>query len=55
MLSYPTEAQKGVFISIFWGIFNLGAVVGSSVSFGQNFHSMVRSHQLYLASRLIRL
>lgn len=42
MLSYPTEAQKGIFISIFWGIFNLGAVVGSSVSFGQNFHSTVR-------------
>ncbi|KIJ14046.1 hypothetical protein PAXINDRAFT_156287 [Paxillus involutus ATCC 200175] len=39
MLSYATEAQKGVFISIFWGIFNLGAVVGSAVSFGQNFHS----------------
>ncbi|KAG6380477.1 major facilitator superfamily domain-containing protein [Boletus reticuloceps] len=39
MLSYPTEAQKGLFISIFWAIFNLGAVVGSTVSFGQNFHS----------------
>lgn len=43
MLSYPTEGQKGIFISIFWGIFNLGAVVGSSVSFGQNFKSTVRS------------
>ncbi|KAG9307916.1 major facilitator superfamily domain-containing protein [Chiua virens] len=39
MLSYPTEAQKGVFISIFWAIFNLGAVVGASVSLGENFHS----------------
>ncbi|KAF8838978.1 MFS general substrate transporter [Paxillus ammoniavirescens] len=39
MLSYATEAQKGVFISIFWGIFTLGAVVGSAVTFGQNFHS----------------
>ncbi|KAH7922668.1 MFS general substrate transporter [Leucogyrophana mollusca] len=38
MLSYATEAQKGVFISIFWSIYNLGAVVGSAVSFGQNFH-----------------
>ncbi|KAG1730091.1 hypothetical protein EDB19DRAFT_1832168 [Suillus lakei] len=39
MLSYCTEAQKGVFISIFWAIFNLGAVVGATVSFGQNIHS----------------
>ncbi|KAH7920535.1 MFS general substrate transporter [Leucogyrophana mollusca] len=38
MLSYATEAQKGIFISIFWAIFNLGAVVGSAVSFAQNFH-----------------
>lgn len=39
MLSYPTEAQKGQFISIFWAIFNLGAVIGSSVSLGLNFKS----------------
>jgi len=39
MLSYPTEGQKGLFIGIFWAIFNLGAVVGSSVSLGQNIHS----------------
>lgn len=43
MLSYPTESQKGLFIGIFWGIFNLGAVVGASVSLGQNFHSTVRA------------
>ncbi|KAG1730076.1 MFS general substrate transporter [Suillus lakei] len=36
MLSYCTEAQKGIYISIFGGIFNLGAVVGSAVSLGQN-------------------
>ncbi|KAF9552989.1 MFS general substrate transporter [Agrocybe pediades] len=39
MLAYATESQKGKFIGIFWGIFNLGAVVGASVSLGQNFHS----------------
>ncbi|KAF8961016.1 major facilitator superfamily domain-containing protein [Flammula alnicola] len=39
MLSYATEDEKGKFIGIFWGIFNLGAVVGASVSLGQNFHS----------------
>lgn len=43
MLSYPTESQKGIFIGVFWAIFNLGAVVGASVSLGQNFHSKVRN------------
>lgn len=41
MMSYPTEAQKGMFISIFWAIFNLGGVVGSAISFGSNFNSTV--------------
>jgi hypothetical protein len=39
MLAYPTEAQKGRFIAIFWAIFNLGGVVGASVALGQNIHS----------------
>ncbi|KAF9817447.1 hypothetical protein IEO21_03404 [Rhodonia placenta] len=41
MLAYPIESQKGAFIGIFWTIFNLGGVVGASVSLGQNFHSTV--------------
>lgn len=41
MLSYPTESQKGRFISIFWTIFNLGAVIGASVSLALNFNSTV--------------
>lgn len=41
MLAYATESQKGKFIGIFWGIFNMGAVVGASVSLGENFHSTV--------------
>ncbi|KAG1822471.1 MFS general substrate transporter [Suillus subaureus] len=41
MMSYPTEAQKGMFISIFWAIFNLGGVVGSAVAFGNNFKSTI--------------
>ena len=41
MLAYPTEDQKGLFIGIFWSIFNLGGVVGAAVSLGQNFHSQV--------------
>ncbi|KAG9084235.1 hypothetical protein FRC06_004156 [Ceratobasidium sp. 370] len=39
MLAYPTESNKGLYISIFWTIFNLGAVVGASVALGQNIHS----------------
>ena len=31
MMSYPTEAEKGSFISWFWMIFNLGGVIGSLV------------------------
>ena len=29
MMSYPDEASKGRYISWFWMIFNLGAVIGS--------------------------
>jgi MFS family permease len=32
MMSYPAEGVKGRYISIFWMIFNLGAVLGSLVS-----------------------
>jgi len=41
VLSYPTEIQKGRFISIFWTIFNLGAVIGSAVSLAINYKSSV--------------
>jgi MFS family permease len=39
MLGYPTEVQKGRYIGVFWGIFNLGAVLGSAIAFAQNYHS----------------
>lgn len=32
MMSYPSEKLKGRFISWFWIIFNMGAVIGSLVS-----------------------
>lgn len=32
MMSYPLEGSKGKYISWFWMIFNLGAVIGSLVS-----------------------
>ena len=31
MMSYPKEKHKGKYISVFWIIFNLGAVIGSLV------------------------
>ncbi|KAI1790501.1 MFS general substrate transporter [Ganoderma leucocontextum] len=43
MLAYPTEDQKGMFIGIFWSIFNLGGVVGAAVSFGNNFDNTTNS------------
>jgi len=43
MLAYPIESQKGLYIGIFWSIFNLGGVVGAAVSLGQNFHSKTNS------------
>jgi len=38
MMSYPPEASKGRYISWFWMIFNLGAVIGSLIPLGQNIH-----------------
>ncbi|KAL9017024.1 MAG: hypothetical protein Q9185_005626 [Variospora sp. 1 TL-2023] len=39
MMSYPPEASKGRYISWFWMIFNLGAVLGSLIPLGQNINS----------------
>ena len=39
MLAYPTENQKGRFISVFWVIFNLGAVLGSAIQLGLTYNS----------------
>ncbi|KAF3919339.1 hypothetical protein ABW21_db0202980 [Orbilia brochopaga] len=36
MMSYPAEKAKGRYISIFWMIFNLGAVIGSLVPLVDN-------------------
>ena len=39
MMSYPPEQSKGRYISWFWMIFNLGAVIGSLIPLGQNMHN----------------
>ncbi|KAF7550568.1 hypothetical protein G7046_g7974 [Stylonectria norvegica] len=36
MMSYPPEESKGRYISWFWMIFNLGAVIGSLIPLAQN-------------------
>jgi sugar phosphate permease len=43
MLAYPTESQKGLFISIFWSMYNMGGVIGAIMPLGANFHSAVRA------------
>jgi MFS family permease len=39
MMAYPPEGSKGRYIAAFWGIFNLGAVIGALIPLGQNLHS----------------
>ncbi|KAJ4286388.1 hypothetical protein N0V88_008011 [Collariella sp. IMI 366227] len=39
MMSYPPEDKKGRYISYFWIIFNMGAVIGSLVPLGQNINA----------------
>ncbi|KIJ45194.1 hypothetical protein M422DRAFT_46992 [Sphaerobolus stellatus SS14] len=43
MLAYPVESQKGMYIGLFWSVFNMGGVVGAAVSFGENFDSKTDS------------
>jgi len=38
MISYPNEKQKGKYFAWFWGIFNMGAVIGSLIPLGENIH-----------------
>eukprot|EP00249_Psilotum_nudum_P022934 c28698_g1_i3 orf=159-1610(+) len=39
MTAYPTEDRKGMYISLFWTVFNLGGVVGGFIPFALNYHS----------------
>ncbi|EOD47484.1 putative duf895 domain membrane protein [Neofusicoccum parvum] len=43
MMSYPPEGSKGRYISWFWMIFNMGAVIGSLIPLGQNIHTTTAS------------
>lgn len=39
MMSYPPEDKKGRYISWFWVVFNMGAVIGSLIPLGQNINA----------------
>lgn len=43
MMSYPPEQSKGKYISWFWMIFNLGAVIGALIPLGQNINVRTQS------------
>ncbi|KAL2527585.1 UNC93-like protein 2 [Abeliophyllum distichum] len=38
MTSYPPHDRKGIYISLFWSIFNMGGVIGGLIPFILNFH-----------------
>ncbi|KAL2550880.1 UNC93-like protein 2 [Forsythia ovata] len=38
MTSYPPHDRKGIYISLFWSIFNMGGVIGGLIPFTLNFH-----------------
>lgn len=39
MMSYPPEESKGRYISWFWIIFNMGAVIGALIPLAENIHT----------------
>ncbi|TAQ91031.1 hypothetical protein B7494_g640 [Chlorociboria aeruginascens] len=43
MISYPGEGQKGRYFGWFWGIFNMGGVVGALIPLGQNINVKTNS------------
>lgn len=43
MISYPLEHQKGRYFGWFWGIFNMGAVIGGLIPLGQNINVKTNS------------
>lgn len=55
MMSYPEEKNKGLYISIFWGIFNCGAIIGSIISLAIEWHNEVShvSNNTYIAFMVI--
>ncbi|DBA01989.1 TPA: hypothetical protein N0F65_006722 [Lagenidium giganteum] len=38
-MAYPTQETKGIYFSVFWIIFNLGATIGGIITFATNYNS----------------
>lgn len=36
MMSYPEEKNKGKYVAVFWGLFNIGGILGSLITLGLN-------------------
>lgn len=54
-MSYPPEDSKGRFISWFWMIFNLGAVLGSLVPLVQNINATTAGTVVSATIKLFKL
>lgn len=55
MTAYPTDDRKGLYISLFWSIFNLGGVAGGFIPFALNYHSSYGfvNDQTYIAFMVV--
>ncbi|KAF7729528.1 hypothetical protein EC973_004202 [Apophysomyces ossiformis] len=45
MMSYPSETEKGRAFSIFWIVFNLGAMMGAAIPLGNEWYATTRQVQ----------
>lgn len=57
MMSYPMEKDKGRSFTVFWILFQLGSLVGSSITLGIQFHTEMPgvSTSIYIAMIIIML
>ncbi|KAI8138334.1 major facilitator superfamily domain-containing protein [Fennellomyces sp. T-0311] len=39
MMSYPEEKNKGKYVAVFWGLFNIGGILGSLITLGMNLNN----------------
>lgn len=57
MMSYPMEKDKGLSFTVFWILFQLGSLVGSSITLGIQFHTEAAgvSTSIYIVMIIIML
>lgn len=39
MMAYPEEKNKGKYVAVFWGLFNIGGILGSVITLGMNLNN----------------